>query len=157
MEYDVAIYRLSAEFYKEYPADQYPEIMRKDERPYTCLLIDAHDDYFICIPFRSHIQHKNAYLFTNTKRSKHSKSGLDYKKTAIIKNPDLIDSQNPAVVDQDEYNEMLTNIEIITKEALSYVDTYIHHVDKTKVLHPQTFIRHYRFSTLPYFHDILGI
>ena len=56
MTFDADIYKLSDEFFADYPADRYPELMRKPDRPYYCLLIDIHTDYFICVPFRSNIR-----------------------------------------------------------------------------------------------------
>ena len=49
MEYTLEVLRLSSQFNKDYPKDTYPELMHKQGRPYTCLLIDLHCDYFICI------------------------------------------------------------------------------------------------------------
>lgn len=63
MEFDVKIYQLSSDFQKDYPTGRYPELMCKKGRPYSCLLVDLHQDYFICIPYRSSIQHNNAFLF----------------------------------------------------------------------------------------------
>lgn len=60
MEYDSELSLLSSKFTQDYPPATYPELMHKHGRPYTCLLIDSHDDYFICVPFRSSIGHKNA-------------------------------------------------------------------------------------------------
>ena len=131
--------------------------MCKKNRPYICLLIDTHKGYFICVPFRSSINHKNAFFFKGTARSTITKSGLDYSKIVIISNQDYIDSSTTAIVDQDEYNELMINLPQIVKEAVSYVDTYIQHVSGTKQIHPQQFDRRYRYTTLTYFHDILGI
>lgn len=114
MEYDSELSLLSSKFNQDYPPDTYPELMHKHGRPYTCLLIDSHDDYFICVPFRSSIGHKNAFMFTRTARS---------KKT----------------------------------EANDYVDTCINHVNGTAPIHPRAFSRKYQYSTLPYFHNIMGI
>lgn len=69
---------LTNAFISDYPSSQYPELMYKQGRPYNCLLIDTHEDYFICLPFRSHINHPNAFMFKNTKRSIMNKSGIDY-------------------------------------------------------------------------------
>ena len=52
---------------------------------------------------------------------------------------------------------MMTNLPQIVKEALSYVDTYIAHINGTALLHPKQFARQYGFTTLAYFHDIMGI
>lgn len=69
------IYLLSQKFISDYPLTKYPELMYKLNRPYTCLLIDTHEDYLICVPFRSSITHKNSY-FLNTQKEA-SKQDLD--------------------------------------------------------------------------------
>ena len=157
MHYLSEIYLLSSQFIQDYPINKFPELMYKRGRPYACLLIETHDNYYICIPFRSSINHRNAYLFKHTLRSGHTKSGLDYSKIIIINKSDYIDSSTPAIVDQDEYNEMMSNLSQIVKDAISYVDTYINHVTGTSPLHPKQFMRKYGFSTLKYFHKELGI
>ncbi len=157
MDYLSQVYLMSSKFVQDYPTSSYPELMHKQMRPYTCLLISSHDGYFICVPFRSSITHNNAFLFKGTTRSKQSRSGLDYSKIVIINNNNYIDSVNTAVVDQDEYNEMMVNLQQIVIEVIDYVDTYINHINGTAPLHPRQFARRYRFSTLSYFHDILGI
>ena len=68
MKIEVEINQLSEEFLREYPASQYPELMCKQGRPYSCLLLDLDFGYIICIPYRSSIRHKNAFLFTGTER-----------------------------------------------------------------------------------------
>ena len=157
MEAVTDISLLSPKFLQDYPHTQYPEIMRKHGRPYSCLIIDTHDDYYICIPFRSSISHNQAFLFKNTQRSKSSRSGLDYKKMVLIKDESYFDKATAAIVDSDEYKEAITNLEKIASEAAQYVDDYIAHVTGTTPLHHREFDRKYRFSTLPYFHDILGL
>lgn len=157
MDYSVDLCQLSHAFYQAYPQKQYPEIMIKDARPYTCLLIETHEDYLICIPFRSSIQHNNAFLFANTKRSTNSRSGLDYKKTILIKDSSYIENSNSIVVDNDEYTIMMSKIDSIVSDIHSYISTYVNHMNGTTILHPREYLRRYRFSTLPYFHDILGL
>lgn len=157
MEFDSYLYLLSSKFMQDYPISSYPELMYKQGRPYTCLLIDSHEDYFICVPFRSGIRHKNSFLFSDTKRSKRINSGLDYSKIVIIKEPGYLDSTTAAIVDQDEYNEMIKNLPTIVREVNNYVDTYIGHTNGTALLHPKEFTRKYQFSTLPYFRNIMGI
>ncbi|MCD8048113.1 MAG: hypothetical protein LUG52_00630 [Clostridia bacterium] len=155
MDYEVKVCRLSTSFYKDYPKAQFPEILGKEERPYTCLLIETQIGYIICIPFRSSITHNDAFLFKKSKRSGHSRSGLDYQKIVIVENTDYIDSENAAVVDNDEYVEMITNIRRIIDEAIDYIMRYVSHVSGKVKLHGKEYLRHYRFSTLPYFQDIL--
>ena len=155
MEYDVDICRLSPAFYAHYPKTQFPEIMIKGARPYTCLLIETRYDYFICIPFRSSIRHDVAFLFSGTQRSEKTRSGLDYKKTVLIRDRSFIDSSRSVIVDNDEYTEVMRHLDTIVSEINAYIQAYVEHINGVKVLHPREFIRQYQFSTLPYFHDIL--
>ena len=156
MEYDVDVYLLSSKFINDYPLSKYPELMYKHGRPYSCLLIDTHYDYFICVPYRSSINHKTAFMFNGTQRSRHTRSGLDYSKIVLIKDNDYIDSQT-AIVDQDEYKETMTHLSTIVSDVDQYITTYVAHVNGSQTLHPREYARKYQFSTLPYFHDILNI
>lgn len=74
---------------------------------------------YICVPFRSHIHHKNAFLFKNTERSKTDSSGLDYSKTVLIR-PEDYDKYltENAVVDTDEYKAVRMSIYKIEKYSL---------------------------------------
>ena len=154
MEYDVDVYLLSSKFINDYPLSNYPELMYKAGRPYSCLLIDTHEEYFICIPYRSSIKHKNAFMFNGTQRSRRTRSGLDYSKLVLIKNSDYLDTRK-AIVNQDEYKETMIHLPIIVSEVNKYINSYISHIDGSNVLHPKEYARRYQFSTLPYFHDIL--
>ncbi|MBE6892069.1 MAG: hypothetical protein E7481_08625 [Ruminococcaceae bacterium] len=155
MEFEVTVRQLSPSFMADYPESLYPELMHKQGRPYSCLLVESHD-YTICIPFRSSIPHKNAFLFRGTKRSSETRSGLDYTKIVLIKKEEYFDDSK-AVVDQDEYNEAMKNIDIIVSEVLEYINSYIIHIRGEKILHKREFDRKYLYSTLVYFHDILGL
>ena len=149
--------RLTEDFMKDYPLSQYPELMYKIGRPYNCLLVDVHlDDYFIFIPYRSHIRHNNAFKFRGTQRSKENQSGLDYSKIVLISKYEYGTAKN-TVVDQDEYNETRKNIQKIATEAVAYIDGYVNHCNGARVLHPKEFDRRYKYSTLPYFHDLLKL
>lgn len=132
--------------------------MLKDKRPYGCLLIKTHNDYYICVPFRSHIHHKNAFLFKNTERSKTDSSGLDYSKTVLIRPEDydkyLIEN---AVVDTDEYKAVRMSIYKIEKQISKYIEGYVKSVSDFENADKKSFERKYKYSTLKYFHDILGI
>ncbi len=159
MEFTASVCRLTHNFLKTYPEKKYPELMCKAGRPYSCLLLDTHDNYFICIPFRSHIRHKNAYLFHGTERSKRSESGLDYTKIVLIakgKYKEYMDAER-VVVDQDEYKEVRLNLIKIAEEASDYVEKYLAHVTGEKPMHPRQFLRKYQYSTLRYFHEVMGI
>lgn len=151
-----SVRKLSSDFYRTYPRRLYPDILRKPGRAYNVVILDTCYDYLICIPFRSHITHDIAYKFQNSQRSQVTSSSLDYTKICIIKNMDYIDDAI-AVVDQDEYNEMRNNIEIIVSEALDYIETYIKHETGEAVLSSRNYHRNYWYSTLKYFKRELGI
>ncbi|MBE6935609.1 MAG: hypothetical protein E7458_03810 [Ruminococcaceae bacterium] len=156
MEYTVDIYNLSSRFYQDYPHAAYPEIVVKKDRPYSCLLIEYMDDLFICIPFRSHVRHRYAYHFKTSVRSKQSRSGLDYSKMVLIQNTEYLDIQTPAVVDQDEYKEVMQNLPRIVKEAYAYLSDYKDDLRGVRKLHPKEWQRRYAMSTLPYFDQLLN-
>lgn len=88
-EYDYQVLRMTEKFFDHYPELEYPEIMRKKLRSYSCLLIETHYEFFICIPYRTEIRHKYAYHFKKSKRSREHRSGLDFTKMIIIKNAEI--------------------------------------------------------------------
>lgn len=157
MEYLAEIYSLSPQFFLDYPQSQYPEILRKANRPYSCLLVEYYDSFFICIPYRSHVRHPYAYHFRTSARSRSCQSGLDYSKSVLINNSDYIDSTVHAVVDQDEYRETILNLPRITKEVTDYVTAYKDDLNGIRTLHPREWQRRYANSTLPYFKSFLTI
>ncbi len=59
-DFDYQILRLTEKFLDDYPVQNYPELMGKRGRGYSCLLIQTYYDYFICIPYRTGIKHKYA-------------------------------------------------------------------------------------------------
>lgn len=157
MDFDFQVLKLTEAFYRNYPDSDYPEILKKHDRPYTCLLIDLHyNDYFICLPFRSNIRHKYAFRFKDSLRAKKNKSGLDYTKMLIIKKEEYI-GQKEALVDTDEYKEMRRHIIHIANAAVQYLEEYIAHKKGSKPLHPQAYQRKYGRSTLPYFNTELRL
>ena len=155
-ENDYQILKLTESFYNAYPNPPYSEILKKKQRSYNCLLFQTHYDYFICIPYRSEINHKYAFHFTDTFRSRTHKSGLDYSKIVIITKTDYIDVSG-AIIDKDEFNETMVNLERIKKEALDFVEDYVAHMNGIRLLHKKEFDRRYRFSPLKYFHNELEI
>ncbi len=154
--FDYQVLNLTSQFYSNYPDPPYTELMRKGTRPYNCLLIQTSYDYFICIPYRSYINHKYAYKFKRSIRSKIANSGLDYTKIVIIKNADYITNVD-AVIDSDEYKETRDNIAYIKKDAQEYILEYIKYIRGTSTKDKQELQRAYQFSTLKYFHNELGI
>ena len=151
-EFDYQVLNLTQKFYTDYPDPPYKEIVRKNSRPYNCLLIQSHYGYFICIPYRSHIRHKYSFMFKNSLRSKRAKSGLDYSKIVIVADSNYI-GQTDAIVDKDEYNETRNNIEYIKNDAQEYVDDYVNYLSGNSTKYDKKeFERIYQYSTLQYFH-----
>ena len=155
-ESDSQILRLSEKFYRDYPNPPYKEILKKKASGYNCLLFQTHYEYFICIPYRTEIQHRYAYKFKNSYRSQKHNSGLDYSKMVIIKDADYLDDKK-TLIDRDEYKETMINLGKIKKDALKFLEEYINHMQGQKLLHTKEFTRRYQYSSLQYFHSILGI
>lgn len=151
--FDYEIYKLSAKFYNNYPHNQYPEILEKPTRRYNCILVDINTDYFICLPFRSDMRHQNGYSFKKSKRSKHHRSGIDYSKMVIIKDVNYL--EKGAIIDTDEYKEMVLNINTIVNDSVEYLLKYINHKKGISVLHEKQYQRLYGLSSLPYFDSII--
>lgn len=155
--FDYQVLNLTKQFYRDYPNPPYKEIIRKSNRPYNCLLVQSSYGYFICIPYRSYINHKHAFLFKNSIRSQRTKSGLDYSKIVIVSNKEYIGSID-AIVDKDEYNETRMNIEFIKNDAQKYIDDYVNQILGLDMKYDaKEFVRVYQYSTLQYFHKELGI
>lgn len=155
-EYDYQVLRMTEKFFDHYPELEYPEIMRKKLRSYSCLLIETHYKFFICIPYRTEIRHKYAYHFKKSKRSREHRSGLDFTKMIIIKNAEFIDNKE-AEIDADEYAETRNKIYEIVKKALSFLDDYIMHHTGERMLNQREYDRRYKFSSLQYFHREMGL
>ena len=155
--FDYQVLNLTKQFYDDYPDPPYKEIVRKETRPYNCLLVQSHYGYFICIPYRSHVNHKYAYKFKHSSRSRKMNSGLDYTKIIIVNNINYIGVVD-AVVDTDEYKETRENIDYIKNDSQAYIDNYIDYIQgKSTKYDERNFHRTYGFSTLKYFHNELGI
>lgn len=155
--FDYQLLNLTEKFYADYPNPPYKEIIRKHNRPYSCLLIQSHYGYFICIPYRSHIHHKYAYQFRNSIRSKRTNSGLDYSKIVIIQKSEYIGTED-AIIDKDEFNETRDHIEYIKRDAQKYIDNYVNTLlGESMKYDKKEFERIYQYSTLQYFHKELGV
>ena len=155
--FDYQLLNLTEKFYSDYPNPPYKEIIRKNNRPYSCLLVQSHYGYFICIPYRSHIHHKYAYKFKNSIRSKKTNSGLDYSKIVIIQKSEYIGTED-AIIDKDEFQETRDHIEYIKRDAQKYIDDYVNTLlGKSMKYDKKEFERIYQYSTLQYYHKELGV
>ena len=153
--FDYQVLNLTDKFFDNYPDPPYKEIVRKNNRPYNCLLLQSHYGYFICIPYRSHINHKYAFKFKNSVRSRRTNSGLDYSKIVIVQKSEYIGTKD-AIIDKDEFNETRDNIEYIKNDAQKYIDHYVDYLLGKPIKYDEKeFKRIYRYSTLQYFHSEL--
>ncbi len=91
--FDLQILSLSSTFYRAYPNPPYIEILKKETRPYKCLLLESHYDYYIYIPFRTNIRHNYCFLTRSSERTGEGNAGLDYTKMVIIQKPEFLDSE----------------------------------------------------------------
>lgn len=155
MDVNYKIRQLSNTFYSKYNKKSYPEILSKSDRPYNILLIEYSNLIYIGLPFRSNMKHTNGFHFKQSSRDQAKNPGLDYSKMVIINNYEYIGK--PSTVDSQEFNEMLNNINKIIREARNYIINYENHVTGKKTLHSRAYERKYKMSTLPYFHEELGL
>lgn len=45
----------------------------------------------------------------------------------------------------------------IVSEITHYIDDYIRHITGVSVMNPMQYDRRYKYSTLPYFHVVMGL
>ena len=155
MKNDFKIVTLSNSFYKKYCSDRFPEILKKKTRPYNCLLTKSEKGYYICIPYRSSIRHSDSFLFYKDNSNK-PYAGLDYTKIIILKDLDYVDNEN-VLIKTDHYKKTNLHIKRICKDANEYVENYKKYLEGEIEFDIREFERKYRYSTLKYFHDELGI
>lgn len=158
LDCDFQVYKLSSSFFNIYNSNDYPEIEVKHNRPVNVLIVETHEDYLIGIPYRTRIRHNNALIFKNSRRSRkiNNRSGLDYSKLLIIR--DLTYLDKPTVIDNDEYRETVKNKIKIANDISKYIRDYISYInnDENKISSDR-FNDLYKYSTIKYFHNELGI
>ena len=148
---DLVILHLTQQFYSDYPLSDYPQILRKDERPYTVFTVKI-DGLDFAIPFRSHIKHNHAFITDN--RNPEDKCGLDYTKAVIITNQKYIDYQSQPRLRSHEHNVLKGNESKIIGGFKSYLNRYKRAAKRPDVERNKQFCR---FSALQYFHKELKI
>lgn len=139
---------LTDDFYKDYDANIYTEILKKDSRPYITFIIKI-DNIDYAVPFRTTINHPFGY-FTNPPE----KCGIDYKKAIVITKPNYIYKSKDILISQDEYINIRDNEDLIIKGFKNYLKKYKKAIKKLSVK------RNYeicKFSSLQYFHNEIKI
>ena len=74
----------------------------------------------------------------------------------IIKNLEYVDTVE-AIIDRDEFKETMQNLYYIKQHALSFLEDYINHHKKIKLMEEEEYQRRYNYSPLKYFHKELNI
>lgn len=143
--------RLSAEFYKDYESARYPEIENKEDRPYMVLVIKIERNTF-ALPLRTNIRHNYGYKFKTSDRKTESCTGIDYTKAVIINDQKYIGEV--ASINGKEYVEIDRNAHRIIAGFERYLNGYIRYRKSGGTTYDQ---KRYRYSTLKYFHDELGL
>ena len=97
----------------------------------------------------------NDYKFKFSDRSKKRESRLDFSKLVIVSKDNYISESS--TIDIDEYKEFEKQEVHIHKNLEKYIHDYVEHVNGHILLHIKRFERKYKYSTLKYFHQELGI
>ena len=87
---------LSEKFYNDYPSNKYPEMMLKENRPYTQVITEVNGLKF-AVPLRSDVTHKTDVLWTD----KQAKHGLDFTKAVLILDDEYISGKRAYVRDRE--------------------------------------------------------
>jgi protein AbiQ len=138
---------LSEQFYNDYNAKSCPEITQKPDRPYVMLLVKI-DGLIFAIPFRSNIRHKFSFI-TDEQNS----CGIDYSKAVVITQNAHIDSKRKPKIRKNEYKTLIGK----EQKILTALQNYVHDYKKAVVYRTQRQNYTYKYSTLQYFHEELGL
>lgn len=133
---------LSDKFFKEYPSEQFPELMIKENRPYTQVITDVNGLRF-AIPLRSDISHNTDVLWTD----KQARHGLDFTKAVIILDDEYI-SDEKVFIRQKEHKHLLGKERRVKEKMEKCITNY----KKAKAnIEEEHNAEYCRFSTLQYF------
>ncbi|CAH5933799.1 hypothetical protein RQM67_00455 [Citrobacter koseri] len=128
--------------------DNRPQVLEKN-RGYGVISISLNGLTF-AVPLRSNLNHPNGFK-TIFLKDKKIWSGLDYSKALIVKPEDLEPEAFKLKIEK-EYEKLKANKSKIEKEFEAYVQGYILFV-KSGCGEEKA----YKFTTLQYFHDFLGL
>ncbi len=137
---------LSPKFYTDYPAYLFPEIVRKQDRPYIIICINLNGHTF-ALPLRSHIKHHFAYL-----TDKDNKCGIDFTKAVYISDSKYIDQNKRPYVRQNEFDFLEGKEYIIKKKFFEYLKKYV----RAKKSFDENKMKHFTYSTLHYFDNVVN-
>lgn len=139
---------LSRQFYDDYPAEKYPEMMIKENRPYTQIITDVNGLKF-AVPLRSDISHSTDVLWTD-KKAKH---GLDFTKAVLILEDDYI-SDEKVFIRTKEHKHLLGKERRVKEKMEKCINNYIKAKSNINEKHNADYCS---YSTLQYFEEYLNI
>lgn len=145
----VELRKLSKEFYKAYPHNEFPEMEAKLGRPYVVLLVEINNVKF-AIPLRTNIRHSFCYKFKTSDRETKSSTGIDFSKAVVISKDSYLGEKTD--INDKEYLELQEKAFFIIKKFKKYVTDYISY---KKNGGNEYIAKRYLFSTLKYFDAIL--
>lgn len=138
---------LSDEFYTTYPADEYSEIERKVDRPYTQVIISL-SSVIWAIPLRSHIAHPHVFW-----TDKANGCGIDYTKAVPVIKEEYFDRVRQPHIRQKEFNAMRGKGFRIKKGFEKYISDYFSAKSDLDKAINKTLVEK---STLQYFEEYLN-
>lgn len=138
---------LSQKFYNDYPQLQYPEMMSKDDRPYT-LTITSVDGLLFAVPLRSDINHDYNVLWTD----KANRHGLDFTKAILILDLDYIDYSEKVFIRSKEHKHLLGKEHRVKQKMEKCIEDYRNAKNNLSIVHNQLYCS---FSTLQYFEEYI--
>ena len=144
----IELRKLSAEFYKEFPKKEFPEIESKHNRPYVVLLVKIRNLVF-AIPLRTNIKHSYCYKFKKSDRQTNSSTGIDFSKAVVIKKEIYLGEKTD--INDKEYLELKEKYFFIIGKFKKYVEGY---VSFKKDSSNEFLNKKYKFCTLKYFEDM---
>ena len=145
------IHMLKQSFFNKYPHYDYEEILEKEYRPYF-IFKDLINDCTFAVPFRTQIKHNNLFEVKSSTRKSDGKVGLDFSKAVVVQNEDI---GRFAGIENHEYREIEHSFAHIFLKFNRYLNAY-----KAFALSEEKdprAINKFRYSSLPYFHNELGI
>ena len=142
---------LTASFYEKYKDCK--EILVKQERPYTVLLVETVGKKF-AVPFRSHINPNNHDCFITDKSSN---AGLDFQKAVVITNDAFIDKTARPEVRNIDYMAIHFKDYEIKRKFESFLKFFIDEYKRHKANPKLKTNARIQFCSLQYFTKELGL
>lgn len=137
---------LSEKFYNDYPSDQYPEMMLKENRPYTQVITEVNGLKF-AVPLRSDISHRTDVLWTD----KQAKHGLDFTKAVLILDDEYISDKRAYIRDK-EHQHLLWKERRVKEKMEKCIGNYKKAKENIEEEHNAEYCG---FSTLQYFEEYI--